>query len=243
MEAYKYLAEVYDTLMSDVDTEAWAAYIDALLKERGVRRILDAACGTGRITRALFQRGYDIVASDISEKMLEIAQQEARRQGIGITFIRQDMRSIKSGNPVDAVISTCDGVNYIDRAGVQLFAEAAYRALKPGGVLLFDISTRHKLKDVMDGEFYYDDGDDATCLWNCEYNDSRDALVMDVTLFVRRGALYERMTEQHVQYAHTEEALCSVLIDAGFSRIDTFDCFSTKAPDSRSKRIQFVCIK
>ena len=243
MEAYRYLAEVYDALMTDVDTDGWTAYIDALLMKHGARRVLDAACGTGRITRALVRHGYDMIASDVSEGMIRTAQREARRHGSSITFLIQDMRYIEVGNPVDAVISTCDGVNYLDREGTEMFALSAYRALKPGGILLFDISTRYKLKEEMDGQLYYDDGEDATCIWNCEYNESREALTMDVTLFIRRGTLFERMSEQHIQYAHTQEALRDVMIDAGFSSIDVYNCFSFNGPKYDSKRFQFLCVK
>ncbi len=243
MEAYTYLAQVYDKMMGDVDAAMWAAYIHKFLKEYDVEKVLDVACGTGSITRQLEQYGYDIVASDISGEMLCAAKEAARQCGSGILFIQQDMRDIMVGNPVDAIISTCDGVNYIDEEGIRKFASAACDALKPGGVLLFDISAKHKLKDVMDGEIYFDDGEDATCIWANAYDIEKDALLMDVTVFVRRGQLFERMTEQHIQYAHEQEALQKILLDTGFKHADIYECFTEKTPSETSERLQFVCVK
>ena len=46
VEAYTYLAQVYDALMYDVDTNVWAEYLDELLKRSGANKVLDVACGT-----------------------------------------------------------------------------------------------------------------------------------------------------------------------------------------------------
>ena len=81
--------------------------------------------------------------------MLRIANEQARREGRDLTFVLQDMRSIEVGNKVDAVICVCDGPNYIDLEGISKFALSSYNALNKNGVLLFDISTRYKLKEVM----------------------------------------------------------------------------------------------
>ena len=212
MEAYKYLSEVYDALMTDVDTAAWAAYITTMLKKHGARRVLDAGCGTGHITQALAQRGYDMIASDISEEMISVAQQEARRCGISITFLVQDMRCIEVGNPVDAVISTCDGVNYLDRDGAKDVCIIGIPCPKNGRCA----AVRHQYDGInlsmkWTGSYIMMTVTTQHVIWNCEYNEAEDTLSMDLTLFVRRGALFERMSEQHVQYAHTQETLCDII--------------------------------
>lgn len=54
-------------------------------------RVLDAACGTGRMTAFLLQEGFvDVVASDISPAMMEVAQ----RHLPSITFHEADITSL-----------------------------------------------------------------------------------------------------------------------------------------------------
>jgi SAM-dependent methyltransferase len=242
VEAYGYLSEVYNELMADVDYEMWAEYLDGILKRYGVKTVFETGCGTGNITRELFRLGYDITASDISEGMISAAAGQARKFGYDIKFILQDMRNIEVGNKPDAILSVCDGPNYLDEVGLKSFAVSAFNALKGSGVLLFDISSKSKLKR-MDGEVYFDDGDDATCIWQNAYDSTTDSLCMDVTLFVRRGSLFERFSERHIQYAYDPGFVEKIFLSAGFASVSIFDCFTDKKPDENSDRIQYVCRK
>lgn len=242
MEAYEYLSEVYDKLMYDVDYSKWAAYIAGFLKDKGSKKVYEAACGTGKTAIELYRLGFDVTASDISPKMLEIASENSRIKGCDIRFILQDMRNIEAGNRVDAVVSACDGPNYLDTGGFYRFASAAYEALGDNGALLFDISSVNKLKS-MDGQVYFDDREDASYIWHNTYDNNRNVVDMDITLFVRRGRLYERFYERHTQYAHDAEALKKVLLSIGYKGIEIYECFTQDEPSERSQRVQFVCIK
>ena len=243
MEAYSYLSQVYDTFMDDVDYAEWAAYLHRLMKHKNVKSIYEAACGTGSLTNALYRLGYDVTASDISEEMISVAAEKARRQGHDIVFAVSDIRSIEVGNKVDAVIAVCDGPNYIDFEGIKAFAASAYRALKDGGVLLFDMITKNKMKDTLDGQVFFDDSEDAACIWQNTFDDQAGTLDMDITLFVRKGALFERFIEQHTQYAHDPEAVRKTMLNAGFSNVDIFECFTDKKYDENSQRVEFLCCK
>ena len=241
MNAYRYLAQAYNKLMSDVDYDAWASYINLLLEKKELR-LFEASCGTGNITTRLYDFGHNIIASDISSEMLDIAIKDARQNGRDIVYVQQDMRQISAGNKFDAVLSTCDGPNYIDKDGLQDFISAAYHMLKPGGKLLFDVSSYHKLSS-MDNEVYYDDGEDATCIWHNHFDFALNKLTMDVVLFIRRGEMFEKLTEQHVQYAHKKEDVEKALINSGFCQIDVYEAFKKEPVSLKTARLQFVCLK
>jgi ubiquinone/menaquinone biosynthesis C-methylase UbiE len=103
-----------DTLMRDVDYAGWAAYLMALLEDRGgAHTVLDCACGTGEFAIRLAREGYSVAGLDASGDMLRIAQDKARAQGLTIPFICQDMRRLSLHRPVDALLCACDGVNYL----------------------------------------------------------------------------------------------------------------------------------
>jgi SAM-dependent methyltransferase len=227
--------------MTDVDYDSWAAYINELLECKN-GRIYETACGTGNISCRLYDLGHDVIASDISDDMLREAAEYARRTGRDIQFVKQDMRSFETGKKADAVVCACDGANYINKAGLKQFAGCALHALKNGGLLLFDISTRAKLLS-MDAQVYYDDSDDVFCIWRNAYNKAHDTLTMDVTLFVRKGSLFERFSETHVQHAHETHAVRDILLEAGFAKVSVYEFMTKQSCRDDAPRAQFVCRK
>jgi len=241
MEAYTALAAFYDKLMDDADYDRWAAYLNTLIGRKNAR-IYEAACGTGNIACRLMAFGHQVVASDSSAKMLSVASQKAREQGCPVTFVRQDMRDFCVGNKVNSVVCACDGPNYLDTEGLESFAASAFDALTQGGVLLFDLSTRAKL-EALDGQVYFDDRDDVTCIWHNTYDKAACSLKMDVTLFAREGSLYAKHSETHLQYAHEVQSVIKVMQQAGFAAAEVFECFSHKTLREDSQRAQFICRK
>ena len=229
--------------MSDVDYANWAQYLHGFLSKAGAQRVLEVSCGTGNITFELSALGYDITASDLSVQMLKVAKHANAQLCAGIKFVRQDMRKIEVGNKVDALVCACDGVNYIDAAGLVNFAKSAYSALKPGGVLLFDISSEHKLRNVMDGQVFFDERNELACIWKNTFDEAQNALTLDLTLFVKNADMYKRQHETHIQYAHSANAVQNCMGEAGFAQIDIFDCFTHNAPNGKSQRLQFICYK
>src|SRR5512146_3367879 len=80
----KFYADTYDEAVPDWPGEMdfWRSYA-ADLRERG-ERLLDVACGTGRIGIRLAQEGTAVTGLDLSEKMLEVA----KHKGAGIDDMR-----------------------------------------------------------------------------------------------------------------------------------------------------------
>ncbi len=244
-ESYEYLSQVYDALMYDADYDSWADYIGGLLEKYkgGGIRVIDAACGTGNISLRLKRMGFDIYASDISGEMLGVASEKARKAGLKLTFCLQDMRSL-SFPPADAVTACCDAVNYlVGEDDARSFFRSAYNALKPGGLLLFDVSSMHKLRDILGDELFYEDGDDITYLWQNSFDESTKRVTMDVTLFIRDGGVYKRYDETHLQRAYTAQEITSLLSECGFNNIRAYSFLSEAPCTDDDERIQFAAIK
>jgi SAM-dependent methyltransferase len=74
-----------------IDRREKEAVLDALGPVEG-KEILEIACGTGRFTVMLAERGADIVGLDISEAMLQQGRGKARAAGVGdaVEFMRGD---------------------------------------------------------------------------------------------------------------------------------------------------------
>src|SRR4051794_28931067 len=104
----------------------------ARLELRGDETVLDAGCGTGKVTATLFERlpRGRVIAVDAAPSMVE----EARERLPAEVDVRQaDLLDLSLDEPVDAVLSTATfhWVADHDRLFSNLLA-----ALKPGGRLV-----------------------------------------------------------------------------------------------------------
>ena len=247
-QQYQAFAAYYDRLMADVDYALWANYLQDLLQENGVlpgESVLDCACGTGELTLRLHHAGYRMIGADISVQMLEIAQQKARKAGAKIAFVQQELQSVRVHKQVAAITCACDGVNYLlSGEDVLSFFCAANRALKCGGVLLFDVSSAYKLEHVLGGQMFGEDEPSCTYLWQNCFDPKSRLLEMRLAFFTPDGkGTYTRFDERHVQRAHTQDELMDLLTQAGFTVTGVYDAFTKHAPDETCERIQFVAQK
>ena len=244
---YEQFAALYDRLMDDFNYSAWADYYLTLLARHGVRpkTICECGCGTGSMSVEFARRRVKLIASDLSEDMLHAAQEKARKNGVMIPFVCQDMRELSIHKPVEAVLCCCDGVNYLTCAeDVKAFFRAALNALRPGGALAFDISSRYKLKEKMGNSFFGEERDEVAYLWQNQYDDAADVILMDLTFFVRReDDLYVRFTEQHEQRAHTAGEILGWLSECGFEQAAVYGDRNFDAPAPDCERIHFIAKK
>lgn len=244
---YEQFARVYDQLMADVDYGRWASYYASLAESRGisVQKAADCACGTGNLTLALAARGIQMTGIDLSADMLRIATQKALSRGIRMPFVRQDMRRLLLHRAMDAIFCACDGVNYlVQPAEVQAFFAAAYRALRPGGGLFFDVSTEAKLAITLGNNCLGSDDKAVSYIWQNHFDPQSRQLQMDLTFFLLEpSGLYARFDETHFQRAHSPGELVRWLEAAGFADIavEENQCFSTA--ESQDTRIHIAAIR
>lgn len=110
------------------------------LSRLDVETCLEVGCGTGRFTVELARRGYDILAIDISEKMLAAAKRAVASGGSAarVRFERVDIREFDGGpgKGYDLVCSF-NVVNHIPdaRRAISRMADA----VRPGGALLIGV--------------------------------------------------------------------------------------------------------
>ena len=242
---YNEFARVYDTLMDDVDYDGWARHYLELIAPAKPRRICECACGTGSLTVRFARAGLQTTGVDLSEDMLRIAQEKARRFGVQTPFVRQDMCALTLPRRVDAVLATCDGVNYLVKdEQAQAFFQSAYAALRPGGMLAFDVSTLEKLSGTLGDSFFGEDRSEITYLWQNRWNAHTRCVHMDIAFFLRETAgRYRRFDETQVQRAYTPKELTQLLLHAGFADIRVLGGFTKEPPRGGEERIHILATK
>ena len=179
---------------------------------------VECACGTGSLTVPLSLAGLKMTGVDLSEQMLASAMIKARSRGCAIPFIRQNMVSLSLPSRVHAVLCTCDGLNYLTGDETAAFFSRAYAALRPGGALLFDVSTPHKLRTVLGNRTLSRREEDFCYLWENRWHEKTASVGMTVTVFAKRpDGAFDRITEKQTQYAHSRSALKKQLSACGFT--------------------------
>jgi trans-aconitate 2-methyltransferase len=126
-------AVTYDRLASPMTR--WGEAVVGWLHLDGDERVMDAGCGTGRVTERLMERlpRGDVVAVDGSSAMVEQARIRLAPFGDRVTYVVADLaRPIPVEPTVDAILSTATFHWILDHDA--LFANLA-AVLRPGGQL------------------------------------------------------------------------------------------------------------
>jgi ubiquinone/menaquinone biosynthesis C-methylase UbiE len=106
-------------------------------------KILELACGSGRVLLPLAQEGYELTGVDSSEKMLKLAQQRLQAKDLAshCQLVQQDMRTLQLEQKYRLAIIALGSFGHITTRKDQQNTLAAIRAhLSPSATLILDIS-------------------------------------------------------------------------------------------------------
>ena len=238
MQSYKEFSQIYDLLM-DIDYGKWTSFIIDKLKVN--KKILEAACGTGGITKLLADSNYKVTAFDLSEDMLMRAYEKLKHSPM-VRLLNQNMVSFQIDDKFDAAICCCDGVNYLNKEEVKSFFERIYNHLADDSKFIFDMSTKYKYEEMFNETYVYDDGD-IFYVWENE-TAGNGIINIEINFFIKDAAnRYGRITEEQTQYAHDTDEIYNLLRAAGFEDIEIFDDYSDKNYTEKSLRAVFTAVK
>jgi SAM-dependent methyltransferase len=103
------------------------------------RRVLDAACGTGRHALALAERGYSVVGADYSAGMIKRAQANAADASTGVRFEVAGFGGLFDavGGGFDALLCLGNSLPHVGSSGHLAETLTDFAAcLRPGGIVL-----------------------------------------------------------------------------------------------------------
>ena len=147
--AYDTVAEDYATRLPDTRAEAPLdlAMVDAFVAAVTAgdsARVLDAGCGTGRMSRYLADRGCLVSGVDLSPGMVAMA----RRDHGDLVFTVGSLADLPYADDRFTGVMLWYSIIHTPPAGqARLFTEAA-RVLRPGGHLLVGFQSGEGVRDV-----------------------------------------------------------------------------------------------
>ena len=262
---YQAFASVYDELMSDVPYDEWVERIDRDIRKYGVsetsgdRReaasedeavlaserdlVADLACGTGVVTRKLFDKGYDVFGVDISSEMLSRAMDSDEERGI--MYLNQDICELDLYSTIGTAVCICDSLNYLlsDEELEAAFAGVS-NFLYPGGVFIFDCNTSYKYREAIGESTIAEAGDDVSFIWDNYFDEDENVNEYDLTLFIKReDGLYERAEETHLQRGIEKEDIESLASKSGLEIMLIADSDTDGEVSGETERIYAVLKK
>lgn len=92
-------------------------------------KVLDLACGTGRNSLFLAEKGYEVTAIDVSQTAIKMAKNKAQEKGLKISWIIADLDIFKISGKYDIILSFF----YVNKKMVS----DIIKSLNVGGILIF----------------------------------------------------------------------------------------------------------
>ena len=153
INAYKKFGYYYDEVMAELDYDLWLEFIEPYLNKGD--SVLDLACGTGTLATMLRLSGYDSEGLDLSESIIEIANEKKKINHLDIPFHVMDMTKFNLGKKYDMVTCFFDSVNFLsDKKQIDKLFDCVYRHLKPNGYFIFDIFSGEMMKEYENNEIH-----------------------------------------------------------------------------------------
>lgn len=210
------LAYIHDAGFGDYARNAAPGLLSMLRKNRiASGLIVDLGCGSGIWAAELNRAGYRVLGVDQSAAIIRIARKAAPQSQFQIASL------LSAKLPTcDAVTSLGECINYAfdsrnSRAAIQRLFQRIYRALRPGGVFIFDFATPARIPKTPEKKWM--DGGDWAILVTIDGDTKTATLRRRIVTFRKSGRLYRRSEELHTLRLYSPVDLVADLADCGFA--------------------------
>lgn len=249
---YQEFSAIYEEkIKEDFNYEEMACFMLRQLKEAGItrHRALDMGCGTGNASMGLIRYFDEMVLCDPSSEMLNLADVKFPNPYRPM-LLQANAAEFEMAGRFDFIFSVLDIPNYLDESEFAHYLENSWKNLKTKGLMIFDLSSVLKLREMADsGTFVYDD-EDYFHVWENQLMD--ETLEMTINVFTRtpsnKGSskadgLYKRITEEQTMYLHPAKTIEQMTVNAGFRIRGKYDGYTKVFATDETRRLVYVLEK
>ncbi len=243
---YSIFADFYDELTYDVDYKKRTAYLMKLFKKfsKEPKLLLDVACGTGGFSNEFAKLGVEVIGTDISEEMLNVARENSADMGLDVLYLCQAAEELDLYGTVDGAVCCLDSLNHItDYKKLCKAFQKISLFLEPDCLFIFDVNTEYKHREILGDNVFVMDREQVYCVWANDYNEKKKTVDIMLDFFVKEGEVYSRFSEEFSERAYTNEELCAALENAGLQIVEIFDDMTEKPLNEKSQRAIYVTKK
>ena len=214
-------------------------------------KILELACGSGRVLLPLAQDGYAVTGVDTSAAMLAIARDRLQENGLSgrVTLVQQDVSALNLGQKFRLAFIALGSFGHIATRKTQQLTLTAVRAhLSPGGTFIVDISNADARYMEGLGSHILHQGtwrrDDGTLLTHfVSPTSATDSHLLELTHFYdqhSQGGTVQRTTVTTHLYLFERSEIELLLEQAGFVVKDVYGDYDFGPYQLESPRM--ICI-
>lgn len=242
MIGYAAFSEFYDEFMENVEYNKRADYIFSLFEkfDRKPSLLLDVACGTGEFSKEFINKNIDVIGTDISPEMLNIAREKCPET----LFLLQSAEELDLFGTVDGAVCLMDSLNHI--VEFENFKKAIAKIslfLEPERLFIFDVNTPYKHKEILGDNAFVLENENVFCTWQ---NQTDENLLTEISLdffCLKENGDYERTCDDFSERAYTIEQIEEALVEAGLEIIKIYDDLSFSEPKEDSQRVYYITKK
>ncbi|MCK9401753.1 MAG: class I SAM-dependent methyltransferase [Bacteroidales bacterium] len=241
---YKHIAKYYDLLIPDLWYCKWYKFAEKVLRRKKINPslIVDAGCGTGRLTNLLASLG-PAIGFDRSAEMLKIA----RKKYPHIKFIKKSFLDfcLPDEKRADLIVCAFDSLNYTSTvAELRQIFKNFYNQIREEGCLLFDLNgekafawNKKLIKNTRTFKF-----DSTIVIWNNYFYPRHWKAIFEIQKPTKKGTAVV-FTEQHEEFYYSPKTILKILSETGFSHFQVYGDTAFHRPSLKNKRYFFVAQK
>ena len=217
--------------------QPWFEWIYEQLNLKEKDEVLELGCGTGLTAIELAKEGHQVLATDLSEDMLNITALKAKDEGVELLTETIDMCDFALSQPVDTILCLTDAINYVlSKKKVQDVFNNVYEGLKYNGTFIFDVNSLYKCNVILDDYHEKNEDEDFFFSWDVE-SDHKGGITHHI-IIDEDG---HHVDETHRQKTLPVEEYVKMLKKAGFKSIAYYSDFGEYKEEC--ERIIFVVKK
>lgn len=220
-------------------------WIAGYCKAEKKKRLLDLGCGPGIYDELFTDKGFEVTGVDFSKRSIEYARNHAKETGREIDYYYKNYLDIDYEDEFDVVTLIYCDFGVISPENRELLLRKIHRALKDGGILIFDGCSMESIKEfqVKDSVYYEDKG-----FWSAEPH-----------VCIQRNIFYEETKNRLEQYIvitkdeckryniwnqyYSAESMKEEVRKAGFKEMELFDDVAGKELTEKDRTICIAACK
>jgi len=199
----------YQSELARIHHEAFGDYADlvapgVISRIGNTNSVVELGCGSGSLTRHMLSAGHEVLATDASPAMLELARQEVPEAN--------PRPLVLPGDPIpstDAVVALGHVFNYLESKAE--FEQGVMAAASAGKVFLTDMLDLSYADSRPDPVEFYHEGE-GWKLWTINRLETPQLVVREMTIETDDGTTHE----VHRNLLVDSTALANLLEEAGF---------------------------
>ncbi|HEX9979936.1 MAG TPA: class I SAM-dependent methyltransferase [Flavobacterium sp.] len=150
--AASYDSNFTDSFVGRMQRNIVLDHLQELLRDKGIRKVLEINCGTGEDALWLEKQNLEVTATDISEKMIEVAKSKMNHSKV--IFKQADINSLSesfAGEKFDLILSNFGGLNCLRQEQINNFFQNSASLLTDTGKMLLVIMPKNTIWE----QFYF----------------------------------------------------------------------------------------